>query len=60
MVGHPYGNPSWSDADIEDLRCLVRRRIRLKEIAQFLCRNEEEVDAKVHQLSLWKDRDSEW
>jgi hypothetical protein len=46
--------------DISDLKYLVGQRTKLKEIGQFLCRNEEEVDAKVFELSLWKDRDKEW
>jgi hypothetical protein len=41
------------------LKILMRQRTSLKEAAQFLCRNEEEVDIKVTELSLWDDR-AEW
>jgi hypothetical protein len=60
MSGHPYGTRPWSEMDINDLKYLVRQRAKLKSIGQFLCRNEDEVDAKVSELSLWKDRDKEW
>ena len=45
--------------DLLDLEILMRQRTSLKEAAQFLCRNEEEVDVKVTELSLWDDR-AEW
>lgn len=60
MSGHAYGNRPWSEMDINDLKDLVRQRTKLKAIAQFLCRKEDEVEAKVFELSLWKDRDKEW
>lgn len=59
MTGLAFGNRPWTSTDILNLQLLMRQRTSLKEAAQFLCRNEEEVDAKVTELRLWGDR-AEW
>jgi hypothetical protein len=59
MTGLNYSSRPWTSMDLLDLEILMRQRTSLKETAQFLCRNEEEVDVKVTELSLWDDR-AEW
>jgi hypothetical protein len=59
MTGLNYSSRPWTSTDLLDLKILMRRRTSLKEAAQFLCRNEEEVDVKVTELCLWDDR-AEW
>jgi hypothetical protein len=56
MTGLRYSNRPWPSADLLALRLLMRQRASLKEAAQFLCRNEEEVDVKVAELRLWNER----
>jgi hypothetical protein len=57
MNGPVFGKRPWTSTDLTDLKTLMRRRVALKEAAQFLCRNEAEVDSKVRELGLWDDRE---
>jgi hypothetical protein len=59
MPGICFGDRAWTSIDIMDLKTLMRRRVSLKEAAQFLCRNEAEVDIKIDELSLWRGREEE-
>jgi hypothetical protein len=59
MTGHHYGGREWTSTDLYDLKHLVRTRTPLRETAQFLCRSEEEVDAKIAEMRLWDDRDAD-
>jgi hypothetical protein len=59
MTGLNYSSRPWTSTDLFELKILMRQRTSLKEAAQFLCRNEKEVDVKVTELSLWDDR-AEW
>lgn len=45
------GKP-WSDLDLSDLRQCVRERQSVGDIADFLCRDREEVVAKIAALEL--------
>jgi hypothetical protein len=56
MTGLNYSSRPWTSTDLFELKILMRQRTSLKEAAQFLCRNEEEVDVKVAELCLWDDR----
>jgi hypothetical protein len=53
----PAGLPSinsgqpWSDLDLADLREELHRRRSITEIAEFLCRDVDEVAAKAAELS---------
>lgn len=58
MTGLRYSNRPWPSTDLPAFRLLMRQRASLKEAAQFLCRNEEEVDVKVAELRLWNERGS--
>jgi hypothetical protein len=40
----------WSELDIRDLRDAVQRGERVEEIATFLCRDVDEVRAKVAEI----------
>ena len=57
MTTESFGNRSWTSLDVADLKTLMRQRVSLKEAAQFLCRNELEVDAKIRELGLWEGRE---
>ena len=43
------GEP-WTEMDMSDLRELIRQRRSIAEIAEFLCREVEEVEAKAAEL----------
>ena len=57
MTNPVFGKRPWTSTDLTDLKTLMRRRVALKEAAQFLCRSEAEVDSKVKELGLWDGRD---
>jgi hypothetical protein len=57
MISPVFGKRPWTPKDLVDLKTLMRRRVALKEAAQFLCRGEAEVDSKVKELGLWDGRD---
>ena len=57
MTGPVFGRRPGTPTDLTDLKTLMRRRVGLKEAAQFLCRSEAEVDSKVKELGLWDGRD---
>jgi hypothetical protein len=43
------GEP-WSEMDLSDLKDLIRDRRSIAEIAEFLCREVDEVEAKAAEL----------
>ena len=49
--GHNSGN-GWSRRDIDDLRHAIAREYKIPEIAAFLLRSQEEVQAKALELGL--------
>jgi len=57
MTSPTFGKRPWTSTDLADLKTLMRRRVPLKEAAQFLCRSDAEVDSKVKELGLWDGRD---
>ena len=49
------GQP-WSEMDLSDLKDCLRRGDSVAEIANFLCRDEEEVRAKIEELNLFDEQ----
>ncbi len=45
-----YSGQPWSELDIEDLKASIERGDSIEEIADFLCRDVEEVSAKLAEL----------
>jgi hypothetical protein len=49
----------WSDMDLADLNELLRERRPVEMIAEYLCRNVDEVEAKLVELRRVVDADRE-
>ena len=43
---------AWSEMDLEDLTCHLAHGATVAETADFLCRDEDEVRAKMQELGL--------
>lgn len=42
----------WSESDVADLKICLEQKTPIPEIADFLCRREDEIEAKIRELGL--------